>query len=131
MVHSLENPERLLNIAFVGKYVDLTEIKSLTEALIHAGIHTRSGSDQPIDSEEIEGSGDAALKAWTPFWCRADSASAEPRKIIAIRYARRTRFPISASALVCSSRLASSTHATLPASSVRTAPNSRNRRRIR
>jgi CTP synthase len=33
IVHALEHPERVLNIAFVGKYVDLTEsYKSLTEA---------------------------------------------------------------------------------------------------
>ena len=34
-----------MKIAFVGKYVDLTEsYKSLTEALVHAGMHTKSGS---------------------------------------------------------------------------------------
>jgi CTP synthase len=40
IVHALEHPERQLDVAFVGKYVDLTEsYKSLTEALVHAGIH--------------------------------------------------------------------------------------------
>ena len=35
------NPEKTVEIAMVGKYVDLTEAyKSLIESLIHAGIHT-------------------------------------------------------------------------------------------
>jgi len=43
LVDALEHPEHEVDIAFVGKYVDLTEsYKSLTEALVHAGIHTRS-----------------------------------------------------------------------------------------
>jgi CTP synthase len=63
IVHALENPERLLNIAFVGKYVDLTEsYKSLTEALVHAGIATHSKVKiSYIDSEEIERQGCARL----------------------------------------------------------------------
>ena len=36
----LDESSQLINLAFVGKYIDLTEsYKSLTEALIHAGIH--------------------------------------------------------------------------------------------
>ena len=40
----------------VGKYVDLTEsYKSLSEALIHAGIHTLTKVDITyVDSEKIE-----------------------------------------------------------------------------
>ncbi len=43
----------------VGKYVDLTEsYKSLSEALIHAGIHTRSKVNiHYVDSEVIEARG--------------------------------------------------------------------------
>ena len=45
LVEALEHPEHAVHIAMVGKYVDLTEsYKSLSEALIHAGIHTRSNS---------------------------------------------------------------------------------------
>ncbi|MCC7058720.1 MAG: CTP synthase, partial [Burkholderiaceae bacterium] len=56
LVHSLENPKYSLRIAMVGKYVDLTEsYKSLSEALVHAGIHTESRIDiDYIDSERIE-----------------------------------------------------------------------------
>src|SRR6266487_3172577 len=43
LVDGLEHPEQTIKIAMVGKYVDLTEsYKSLSEALTHAGIHTRS-----------------------------------------------------------------------------------------
>jgi len=43
LVDALVHPEHEVNIAMVGKYVDLTEsYKSLSEALTHAGIHTRS-----------------------------------------------------------------------------------------
>lgn len=39
---ALENPEGEVNIAMVGKYVDLTDAyKSLNEALFHGGIHNR------------------------------------------------------------------------------------------
>ena len=63
LVHSLENPTREVRIAMVGKYVDLTEsYKSLTEALIHAGIHTSSKVQiEYIDSERIEAEGVGAL----------------------------------------------------------------------
>ncbi|MEN9315702.1 MAG: synthase [Pseudomonadota bacterium] len=56
LVHALEHPKRDVRVAMVGKYVDLTEsYKSLTEALIHAGIHTESRVHiDYIDSEQIE-----------------------------------------------------------------------------
>ena len=38
IVYAIKNPQHKVNIAMVGKYVDLTEsYKSLTEALRHAG----------------------------------------------------------------------------------------------
>jgi CTP synthase len=41
LVQAQENPQHELDIAFVGKYVDLQDsYKSLNEALRHAGIHT-------------------------------------------------------------------------------------------
>ncbi|MDM8569757.1 CTP synthase, partial [Thiotrichales bacterium HSG1] len=53
-----------VNIAMVGKYVDLTDAyKSLTEALVHAGIHTHTKVNIVyIDSEEIEKQGIACLQ---------------------------------------------------------------------
>ncbi len=63
LVDRLENPKTQVTIAMVGKYVDLTEsYKSLTEALIHAGIHTQSKVNvEYIDSEEIEKTGAQSL----------------------------------------------------------------------
>src|SRR3569623_2491684 len=59
LVHALEHPQHTVNIAFVGKYVDLTEsYKSLSEAMIHAGMHTkRREKIHYIASEQIEKSG--------------------------------------------------------------------------
>ena len=64
IVDALANPKQEVNIAFVGKYVDLTEsYKSLTEALIHAGIHTQSKVRiHYMDSEDIEREGTALLE---------------------------------------------------------------------
>jgi CTP synthase len=57
IVYEIENPKQTVNIAMVGKYVDLTEsYKSLIEALKHAGIHTHAEVKiQYLDSEELEG----------------------------------------------------------------------------
>ena len=64
IVDALAHPKHEVNIAFVGKYVDLTEsYKSLTEALIHAGIHTQSKVRiHYMDSEDIERDGTAVLE---------------------------------------------------------------------
>jgi CTP synthase len=64
IVDALAHPKQEVNIAFVGKYVDLTEsYKSLTEALIHAGIHTQSKVRiHYMDSEDIERDGTAVLE---------------------------------------------------------------------
>ncbi len=59
-----QQPEHEVNIAFVGKYVNYADAyKSLTEALIHAGIHTCTRVNiHYIDAEEIERSGIQILK---------------------------------------------------------------------
>jgi CTP synthase len=56
LVHALEHPEHEVDIAFVGKYVELQDsYKSLNEALRHAGIHTNSKVNiHYLDSEEVE-----------------------------------------------------------------------------
>jgi len=63
LVEALEHPEHEVDVAFVGKYIDLQDsYKSLTEALTHAGIHTRSRVRiHYFDSEELEKTGVAAL----------------------------------------------------------------------
>ena len=63
VVHELEHPTKEVKIAMVGKYVHLTDsYKSLTEALIHAGIHTHTKVEIVyIDSEDIEKFGSGCL----------------------------------------------------------------------
>ena len=58
------NPGREINIAMVGKYVSLTEsYKSLSEALIHAGIQTRTRINiRYIDSSTLESDGCGELR---------------------------------------------------------------------
>ena len=64
VIEALEHPDGEVTIALVGKYIDLTEsYKSLSEALIHAGIHTRTHVNIAyVDSEEIEKNGVDCLR---------------------------------------------------------------------
>ncbi len=59
VVDAMENPTGAVNIAMVGKYTGLTDsYKSLSEALIHAGIHTRTTVNiHYVDSEDVEQNG--------------------------------------------------------------------------
>ncbi|MCF6219012.1 MAG: CTP synthase [Gammaproteobacteria bacterium] len=54
------NPDQEVTVGMVGKYVGLTEsYKSVTESLIHAGIHNRTRVKiKYIDSEDVEQSTD-------------------------------------------------------------------------
>ena len=108
LVDALEHPEHEVNIAMVGKYVDLTEsYKSLSEALTHAGIHTRSKVNiHYVDSEDDRARRRRrAWRAWTRSSCRAASASAASKARSRRSATRaRTAFRISASASACSSR---------------------------
>ena len=60
---ALTHPQGEVNIAMVGKYVYLTEsYKSLSEALIHAGIQTRTKVNiRYVDSEVFEREGPVGL----------------------------------------------------------------------
>ncbi|CAK0778347.1 CTP synthetase [Gammaproteobacteria bacterium] len=64
VVEGLLNPNGEVTVAMVGKYVHLAEsYKSLSEALIHAGIHTRTKVRIVyVDSEEIQRTGTAILE---------------------------------------------------------------------
>ncbi|HIL93797.1 MAG TPA: CTP synthase, partial [Cycloclasticus sp.] len=64
VVEGLFAPTKTVKVALVGKYVDHADAyKSLTEALIHAGIHTKTQVDVvKIDSEEIEKKGTDVLQ---------------------------------------------------------------------
>ncbi|NWG38869.1 MAG: CTP synthase [Hydrogenophilaceae bacterium] len=96
LVNALEHPEREVNIAFVGKYVDLTEsYKSLSEAMVHAGIHTRSKVNiHYIDSESIEKNGIDSLKDKDAILVPGGFGKRGVEgKIAAIRYARENKVP--------------------------------------
>ncbi len=96
LVHSLQHPEHEVDIAFVGKYVDLTEsYKSLTEALVHAGIHTLSRINvHYIDSEGLEKDGIQALVGMDAVLVPGGfGRRGTEGKIAAIRYAREHKVP--------------------------------------
>ena len=63
VVDNFNNPQGDVNIAMVGKYMDLTEAyKSLSESLIHASIHTRTKVNvHYVDSKKIEQEGPSCL----------------------------------------------------------------------
>jgi CTP synthase len=96
LIYALEHPENAVKIAFVGKYVDLTEsYKSLIEALKHAGIHTRCKVDiEYIDSEDIEKNGCGVLKGVDAILVPGGfGRRGTEGKIAAIRYARENKVP--------------------------------------
>jgi len=96
LVDALVHPEHEVRIAMVGKYVDLTEsYKSLSEALVHAGIHTRSKVEiHYVDSEAIERDGIEALKGLDAILVPGGFGKRGVEgKIKAIRYARENGIP--------------------------------------
>jgi CTP synthase len=96
LVYALEHPQREVTVALVGKYVDLTEsYKSLSEALIHAGIHTRSRVNiRYIDSESIEREGVGLLAEVDAILVPGGFGKRGVEgKIKAIQYAREHKVP--------------------------------------
>ena len=96
VVSRLERPKHSIDVAMVGKYMDLTEsYKSLSEALIHAGIHTQTKVNiHYFDSEEIEKNGADALSEMSAvlvpggFGIRGIEG-----KIKAVQFARENNIP--------------------------------------
>src|SRR6185437_4056750 len=96
LVDALEHPERIVHVAMVGKYVDLTEsYKSLSEALTHAGIHTKSRVQiHYVDSETVERDGIDALDGMDAILVPGGFGKRGVEgKIAAIRYARESGIP--------------------------------------
>jgi len=96
LVFALGHPEHEVTIALVGKYVELTEsYKSLSEALVHAGIHTRSKVNiRYVDSETIESEGTGMLADVDAVLVPGGFGKRGVEgKIEAIRFARETRRP--------------------------------------
>ena len=96
VVHDAEHPTGRITIAMVGKYVSLTEsYKSLSEALSHAGIHTRTQVDiRYVDSEEIERQGTGLLEGADAILVPGGFGERGIEgKIMAVEYARLNGVP--------------------------------------
>ena len=92
----LDEASKIIDIAFVGKYVDLTEsYKSLTEALIHAGIHNNTKINiHFIDSEGIDKNGTKKLNKLDAILIPGGfGVRGTEGKIKAIQYARENKIP--------------------------------------
>jgi CTP synthase len=96
LVQRLNNPQYTVDIALVGKYVDLTEsYKSLSEALVHAGIHSGARINiHYMDSEDIDRDGTGALENMDAILVPGGFGERGVEgKIKAIRYARENAIP--------------------------------------
>ena len=92
----LDQSIQIINLAFVGKYIDLTEsYKSLTEALIHAGIHNSSKINiHFFDSEDIQKKGIAPLKRMDAILIPGGFGKRGTEgKMKAIQFARESKVP--------------------------------------
>ena len=96
LIYDKEHPEHSADVALVGKYVDLTEsYKSLSEALIHAGMHTKTKVKiHYIDSETLEGGDLSALDGMDAILVPGGFGKRGVEgKINAIRFAREQKIP--------------------------------------
>ena len=96
VVGGLDSTDRSVRIAMVGKYVELAEsYKSLSEALVHAGIHTGTRVEiRYVDSEEIESAGPGRLEGADAVLVPGGFGKRGIEgKIRAVRYARENGVP--------------------------------------
>ncbi len=96
VVDSQLNPEREIRLAMVGKYMDLLDAyKSLNEAIIHAGIQTRSRINIGyIDSSEVMEQGVGLLEGYDAILIPGGFGERGfEGKILATQYARENQIP--------------------------------------
>ena len=96
VLDALDHPEREVTIGMIGKYIDLADsYKSLNEALIHAGIQTRSRVRiRYIDSEQIELEGTGLLEDLDAILIPGGfGVRGVEGKIETVRYARERGIP--------------------------------------
>lgn len=90
------NPKYEVTIAMVGKYMELLDAyKSLNEALIHAGIHTRTKVNVLyINAEDVEEKGVEILQTANAILVPGGFGSRGLEgKLTAVRYARENKIP--------------------------------------
>lgn len=96
-LYKLQNPEREVNVALVGKYVELQDAyKSITEAFIHAGAELRAKvrvkyvNSEQLTEENIKErlAGNSGILVAPGFGTRGIEG-----KILAVRYARENKIP--------------------------------------
>jgi len=96
IVDALEHPQQEVRIGMIGKYVDLSDsYKSLNEALIHAGLQTRTKVlIEYVDSELIERGGNVPLAHLDAILVPGGFGKRGTEgKIGAIQYAREHKVP--------------------------------------
>ncbi|MAR91105.1 MAG: CTP synthetase [Pseudomonadales bacterium] len=90
------NPQHDITLAMVGKYTDLADAyKSLNEALLHAGIRTRTKVNiEYVDSEDLERDGVETLARYDAILVPGGFGKRGTEgKISAVRYARENNVP--------------------------------------
>ena len=96
VVEAMASPQGAVNVAMVGKYIGLADsYKSLTEALTHAGIHTRTSINITyVDSEELEMQGVGCLHDMDGILVPGGFGNRGiDGKITAVKYARENHVP--------------------------------------
>ncbi len=96
VIDGLEQPDGEVTIAMVGKYMHLTEAyKSLSEALVHAGVHTRTRVRiEYLDSERIEEEGVGLLEGMDAILVPGGFGERGVEgKIATVQYARENGIP--------------------------------------
>ncbi|HIE77694.1 MAG TPA: CTP synthase [Candidatus Thioglobus sp.] len=96
VIYNIDNPKSSVDIAMVGKYMDLTEsYKSLSEALIHASAHTQTKVNiHYFDSEDIEKNGTDCLNEMSAILVPGGFGNRGVEgKISTVRFARENNIP--------------------------------------
>jgi CTP synthase len=96
IVEAKQNPDAEVDIAMVGKYVDLRDAYiSLSEALLHGGIHTRTKVNiHYFESQDIEENGADCLKDMDGIVVPGGFGDRGIEgKIASVRYARENKVP--------------------------------------
>ncbi|HVY53751.1 MAG TPA: CTP synthase [Gammaproteobacteria bacterium] len=96
VVFAFRNPQAEVTIGMVGKYIELTDsYKSLSEALVHAGVQTRTKVNiQYIDAEDLEKQGVGLLKGVSGVLIPGGFGKRGIEgKVMAAQYARENKVP--------------------------------------